>query len=162
MDAVGGKGGGDAGEESGRGGGVDEELFGGVAHAGALSLGVDNDGLGEGGISGGVEVDEALAVVVFDDGYGAVFGDETDEGFAAARDDAVEVLVELKEGVEGGAIGRGDELHGIGREAGGDEGARDECSRRGSLCVRSLGKRERRAERALGVFPKRKERRKRF
>ena len=100
---------------------VDEELLGGVAHAGALALGVDDDLFGHREIGGAVHVEEAHALVVFDDRDGAVAGDEADEALAAARDEAVDVLVELEQRVERGAVGRGDELHGVGGQAGGGE-----------------------------------------
>ena len=81
------------------GGGVDEELLGGVSHAGALNLGVDQDFFRELRIGVAVDVDEAHAGVMLDDGNGGVLRDVTDEAFAAAGNDAVDQRVELEERV---------------------------------------------------------------
>ena len=126
MHSLGREGGGQAGQHGGGDVGVDEELLGGVAHAGALGLGVDQYPLGHYGIGGLVDVDEADAGVVLDDRDGGVLRDEADERFAAAGDDAVDELVELEEVVERGAVGGGDELDGVGGQAGLGEGALDE------------------------------------
>lgn len=45
---------------------------------------------------------------------------------AAARNDAVDQAIEFEQRVEGGAVGRGDELDGVGGEAGGGERGGDE------------------------------------
>ena len=110
---------------------MDEELLGGVAHAGALGLGVEENGLGHRQVGGFVHVNEAYAGVVLDNRNGGVLCDETDEALAAARDDAVDEGVELEKGVERGAVGGGDELHGVGGQAGVGKGAGDERGERG-------------------------------
>src|SRR5690606_16316755 len=72
---------------------MDEELFGGVADAGTLGLGVDEDFFRHREIGGAIDVNEADALEVFDDGNRAVVGDETDEALAAAGNDAVDERV---------------------------------------------------------------------
>ena len=68
---------------------------------------------------------------MLDDGDGGVLRDETDETLAAAGDDAVDERVELQQRVERGAVGGGDELYGVGGQAGVGEGAGDERGERG-------------------------------
>ena len=116
---------------------MDEELLGGVAGAGALDLGVDEQRLGECEVGGAVDVDEADALVVLDDRDRGVLGDETDERLAAAGDEAVDEVVELEERVERGAVGRGDELDGGRGQAGGGEGLGDQGGE-GGVAVEGL------------------------
>src|SRR5690606_36273096 len=66
-------------------------------------------------------VNETDPLEVFDDGDRAVVGNEADEGFAAAGNDAVDQRVELEQRGECGAIGRGNELHSVDRQRGGSE-----------------------------------------
>jgi len=97
---------------------VDEELFGGVADARALHLRIDDDLLGHFGIGVAIDVDETDALEMLDDGNGGVLRHEADEALAAARNDAVDESVELEQRGERGAVGRGDELDGVGGQAG--------------------------------------------
>ena len=63
---------------------------------------------------------------MFDDGNGGVLRHEADETLAAARNDAVDQAIEFEQRVEGGAVGRGNQLDGVGGEAGGGERGGDE------------------------------------
>ena len=105
---------------------MNEQLLGGVAGARARGLGVDGDRFGHREVGGGVHVDEAHALKMFDDGNGGVLRDEADEALAAARDDAMDERVEFEQRVEGGAVGRGNQLDGVGGETGGGERGGDE------------------------------------
>ena len=94
---------------------MDKEVFGGVADARTLALGVFNDAFGKIEISVLVHIDIAYALVVFDDGYAGVFRDKADESFTTAGDNAVDEFVEPEEDVEGFAVGGGDELYSFSR-----------------------------------------------
>src|ERR1019366_3276981 len=76
--------------------GVDEYLLGGVANARPLGLGVDENFFRKVRVGVAVDVDEAHAGVVLDNGNGGVFCDVADEALAATRNDAVDERVELE------------------------------------------------------------------
>ena len=59
---------------------------------------------------------------MFDHGDTAVLYGKADEPFATTGDDAVDGVVLLEEDFKGGAVGGGDDLHGVGVDAGGFEG----------------------------------------
>ena len=126
-----GKGAREGGQKCRRDGAVDEQLFRGVARAGPLYLRVERDGFGHREVGGGIDVDEAHALVVLDDGDGAVGRDKTDEAFAAAGNHAVDELVELEQSGERGAVGRGDELDGVFGQIRGGQRLANQCGERG-------------------------------
>src|SRR6185295_14096124 len=120
---------GEAGDELGHealgDGAIDEDGLDGVAHAGALDLGVLDDGEGDGEIGGGVDVDVAHALVVLDHRDAGVIADVADQALAAAWDAEVDEIVEPDEVGDGFAIGCRDELDSVGRELGGGEAVHD-------------------------------------
>ena len=69
---------------------VDEEGLGGVAHAGALRLGVEDDGERLGDVDVGVHVDVAVAHPGLDDRHEGLAHDRADEVRAATRDEHVD------------------------------------------------------------------------
>ena len=97
---------------------VKEEVFDGVADcaAGVAGLGVDADVCDElfDAAGGAVDVDVAVTGVVFEDGDGGLGDDGADEGFAAAGDDEVDVLIEFEDEGDEGAVSGFDELDGVG------------------------------------------------
>ena len=95
-----------------------QELFGRVAHARALYLGIHHNRLGQVRFRRPVDIDEANAGVMLDDGNGAVFRHEPDQFFAAAGNDAMDVCVQFEHRRERGAVGRGYELHRVSRQSG--------------------------------------------
>ena len=111
----------DAGEEAGGGRAVDEQGLDGVADPGALGLGVDDDADGRVGIDACIDVDVAVAGVVFQDGHPRLGGDAADQALAAAGDGQVDELGQAQQVADGRAVGGRDELDGRGGEAGRDE-----------------------------------------
>ena len=97
--------------------GMHEQRLGRVADAHALALAVDHDLAGHVEIGGRVDVHVAVAVEVFDDGHLGFGGDAANQAFAAARNRQVDVLGHRQELADGGAVGRADHLHRIGRQA---------------------------------------------
>ena len=96
----------------------DEDGFEGVADAGLLALGIDDDVGGHLQIGIGVDIDVADAVVVLDDGHAGAGDDFFDQTFAAAWDDEIEVLIHLGHVLDAGAVGEGDELDAVVRKPG--------------------------------------------
>ncbi len=113
---------GEARQEGGGDGAIDEEGFDGVADAGALAFGVDGEGLGHVGIGVVVDVEVADAIVVFDDGDASVFDHNLNKAVTATGDEEVHKASESAEGGDGGTVGGGDELNGCGGKAGLFEG----------------------------------------
>ena len=97
---------------------VDNEVFGRVADAGTLALGVDGDLDGRLTVDRLVEVDIADTLVMLDDRHAGVFSDKADKSLAAPGNEAMDVLIQLQEHAEGVAVNRRDELDGIGRQTG--------------------------------------------
>jgi hypothetical protein len=83
---------------------VDEQRFDGVADAGTLAFGVDDDILRHVEIGIAVDVHVAHALVVFDDGDARFFRDGANQPFPAARDAEVDQVIELQQLVDGGAV----------------------------------------------------------
>ena len=113
--------------------GMDQQRLGRVAHAHPLALGVDHQPLGHLGVGRAVEVDVAIAGVVLDDRHAGLFAHAADQALAAAGDGHVDVLRHAEQFAHGGAVGRGDQLHGVGRQPGlGGRLGQDLDDRRGS------------------------------
>ena len=71
---------------------VHEQRLGGVAHAGALGLGVEHDRLRVIQVGGGVDVDVAVAGGGVDDGHGGHRLQRLLEALAAAGDDQIDAV----------------------------------------------------------------------
>ena len=101
---------------------VEEQVLDRVADraAGVAGLGVHADvaDLLVHAVDGGVDVDVAVAGEVLEDRDRRILDDRADEALAAAGDDQVDVLVELEQERDEGAVGRFDELHGGGIDRG--------------------------------------------
>ena len=95
-----------------------QQRLGRVAHAQPLALGVDGDRLGHVEIGGAVDVDVAVAGEVLDDRHLGFGRDAANQPFAAARNGHVDVLRQREKMADRLAIGRGDQLHGVGGQAG--------------------------------------------
>ena len=92
---------------------VDNHAFHGVAHAGALRLGVDEDVHRLVDVGGLVHVHVADAVEVLDHGNLALFHDGADQAFAAAGNHEVDAVVTLQEHAHQVVARFGHELHGV-------------------------------------------------
>ena len=101
-------------EQLARDGGVDEERVERVAHVGALRLGVVDDALRLADVCGGVDVDVDDSDAAGNGGHGGVLAHVLDEALPSARDEEVEVFVEVDHLVDDGAVGVRYELHGLG------------------------------------------------
>ena len=77
---------------------MDQERLGGVAHADALGLGIDDDVHRRLEIGAGVDVDVAVARSGLDDGDGGLLDDGTDEPGPAARHESIDQTVGAHEG----------------------------------------------------------------
>ena len=109
---------GEARKQGGRDRGVDQHRFGRTADADAAQLGVEDDGLGLGGIRLGVDVGVAQAFEVADDGDARFLLHAGDEALAAAGHDNIELAAEAGEKMaDSRAIGRLHELDRILRQA---------------------------------------------
>ena len=94
---------------------VDQERLGGVAHADALGLGVDDDVHRGLQVGAGVDVDVAVARSGLDDGDGGLLDDGADEPGPSPRHQGVDQAVGAHEGacpVPTGGIDAGDEVCG--------------------------------------------------
>ncbi len=87
---------GDARDERCSGVRVDQQGLQGIANAGSLGLGVDDDRFGLVEIGGTVDEDVTDAFVVLDHRDTGVLHNETDQALAAARDDQVDTLLLLE------------------------------------------------------------------
>ena len=96
---------------------VQQQGLHGVAHAGPLGLGVDDDALGVLEVGGLVHVDVADAFVVLDDRHAGLLHHGLDEALAAAGDDDVHVARVRQQGVHEGMVGLAHELHAAGVDA---------------------------------------------
>ena len=95
--------------------GVDQERLGGVAHADALGLGVDDNVHRGLQIGAGVDVDVAVARSGLDDGDGGLLDDGADEPGPSPRHQGVDEAVSAHEGagpIPTGGIDAGDEVCG--------------------------------------------------
>src|SRR5699024_234607 len=101
------------------------QRFHGVAGAQPLGLGVDGDGNGLVAIGVVVDVDVADAVEVLDDRHLGVFGHELDQATTAARHDDVDVIGHGQQRRNRFAVGGGDDLHRVRRQAGVGQAAGD-------------------------------------
>ena len=100
-------------------GAVDEQRFGGAAHAGAAHLGVEHDARRHREIGGGVHVDVADALEMGEDRHPRLRLHPRDEALAAARHDHVEGAVEAgQHGADGRAVAGRHQLNGVLRQAG--------------------------------------------
>ena len=112
LDPLGAHGGGEARNEGFGDVLVDEQGLHGIAHAGALHLGVQGDLLGFGKVGAGIDEDVTDPLVVFDHRNPRMLGDETDQPLTAAGDDQVDLLLALEQFQDGGAVGGLDHLQG--------------------------------------------------
>ena len=102
---------------------VKEQMLDGVADraAGIAGFGVDADVADllfhAGDVA--IDVDVAVAGEMLEHGDGGFCDDGADEALAAAGDDQVDVLIELEEMRDEGAVGGFDELHGVGESTAG-------------------------------------------
>ena len=69
-------------------------------------------------VGGAVHVEDADAVVMFDDGHPRVLDDGFDEGLATTRDEQIDVFVHLREVAYGLAVGVRDEQDAVGGQTG--------------------------------------------
>ncbi len=99
---------------------VHEQRLGGVAHAGALGLGVEDDRQRLLEVGGGVDVDVAVAGGGVDDGHGGDCLQRVLEALAAARDDQVDAVLLGGELGELLAPAAGDEADAAVGQPGGD------------------------------------------
>ena len=88
-----------------------------VAHARALDLRVEHDGLGHLQIRTRVDEDVHESPIVLEDGHARVLGDPPHEGLTASGNDEIDEIGQLQHGADGGAVGDVDELDGLGRRA---------------------------------------------
>ncbi len=95
---------------------VDEQRLDGVADAGTLAFGVDDDLFRHVEIGVAVDVHVADALVVFDDGDARFFRDGANQPFPAARDAEVDQVIELQQFVDGGAVSRRDDGDAVRRQ----------------------------------------------
>ena len=107
---------------------VDEQALAGVAHGGALGLGVDEDGDRLVEVARLFDIDVAVARARLDDGDGGVFHGVADEPRAAAGDDDVYIplhLQKLRGALMGGIFDKLDEFGVVARLPDGalDDGA---------------------------------------
>ena len=84
--------GGDLRQKLGGDGAVNEQTFGGVAHAIAAVFGVVGDGDGHVDLRAGVNINVAVAVQVFDDRDGAGGDDSFNQPASAARNHHINVV----------------------------------------------------------------------
>ena len=98
--------------------GMDQQRLGRVAHAQPLALRVHGQPLGHIGIGRAIDVDVAVAGKMLDDRHAGFFAHAADEALAAAGNGHVDQLGHAEQLAHGGAIGRGDQLHGVGRQPG--------------------------------------------
>jgi len=104
---------------------VYEERLDGIAHAGALDLGVERDLGGHGEIGGLVHVEGTDAVVMFDDRDAGGFHHGLDQATATAGDEQVDDACAFAEQTDRVAVGDRHKLDGRGGQAGGGEAARE-------------------------------------
>ena len=123
--AGGGEVGGEQGQQGRRDGGVDQQGFGGAADAGAAQLGVGEHGAGHRRVGGGVDIGVAQPLGMGEHGDAGFGLHPFDQGFAAARDDEVDLAGGGEHGGDIGAVGRGRDLHGGIRQAGGAQAGGD-------------------------------------
>ena len=100
---------------------VHEQALGGVAHARALAFRVDEDVFRHFEVGGGVHVNVAVAGAGFDDGDGRVHDDRLNKTCAAARNENVQIAVQLhhlRRGLAGGVL---NEVDGVFGQAAGSE-----------------------------------------
>ena len=90
---------------------VDQQRLGGVADAGALDLGVDDDLDRHREVAAGINVDVAIALVMLEDRHLGLGDDPADQALAAARNRQIDELGQAQELADGLAVGRRDQLH---------------------------------------------------
>ena len=95
-----------------------QQRLGRVAHAHPLAFRVHGQPLGHLGIGRAIDVDVAIAGKMLDDRHAGFFAHAADEALAAAGNGHVDRLGHAEQLAHGGAIGRGDQLHGVGRQPG--------------------------------------------
>src|SRR5262249_59066901 len=94
---------------------VDQQTFGRVAHSGPLTLGVEQDALGHLQVGAPVHVDVAIAHVVLQHRHACLGRHSPNQALPAAGNDKVDVVVQLEQVADGGAVGGGHELDGVTR-----------------------------------------------
>jgi hypothetical protein len=107
---------------------VHEQALQGVANAGALHLGVLDDGQGLLLIGVLVDIDVADALVVLEDRHGRILDHGPDEPLAAARDDHVYVLVQGQQVLDRGPVRGRHDLHAALGQTGRLQGTAQETS----------------------------------
>ena len=115
------QGGGDVGEEAFRHIAVHEQRLGGVAHAHPLTLRVDGDGLCHRQIGRPIHVHVAVACEVLEHRHPRLGTDPPDERFATPGDHDVDEVVHLQKRAHRLPVGGIDQLHAVGRQAGGHD-----------------------------------------
>ena len=91
-----------------------QQTFQRVAHAGALHLAVKNNLHRCVQIGICINIGVAHALEMLEHGHGGSFGDGAHKALAAARNDNINIAVELAQGVDGLVSGNGHKLGGIG------------------------------------------------
>ena len=117
LDALAPEGLGSHGEEARGGLAMDEQGLGGVADAGTLGLGVDDDLHGHRQVGIGIDEDVTVPRVMLQDRHPGLGHDPTNQALAATRDGQVDPVGHPQKMADGRPIGRGDELHGVHRQA---------------------------------------------
>ena len=106
------------GQEAVRAGLVHQNRLDGVAHAGALRLGVLDDAKRHGEVGLGMHVDVAVALPRLDDGHAGLLDAGLDKRVAAARDEDVHEAVRTHELDGLFAVGAQDDGGAVGRKSG--------------------------------------------
>src|SRR5690606_13839358 len=107
-----------------------QQCFHGAANAVAIGFGVNSDVVCHVEIGVTVDVQVAVAVQVFDQGYLGIGTQAGDQALAATRNDDIDVIGHGDQFAHGGAVGGVDHLYGVGRQAGiGQSGLNDGTQR---------------------------------
>ncbi len=97
---------------------VHKQRFHGIAHGGALDLGVHRDFLGHLQVGFGIHINMTNALVMFDDRHLRGFSDRADQAFAATGHAQIHVLRQRKQLAYRFTVGGGHDLDGVLRETG--------------------------------------------
>ena len=93
---------------------MDQHRFGGIAHAWPTGLGVQQDPLSHLEVGGIVHVDVAVADTRLDGRHLRVTDHRVDQACSPARDHHIDQAAGLDQVRDGGAVGCGDQLYGVG------------------------------------------------
>src|SRR5438552_8078251 len=100
---------------------MDQQALGGVADAGPLALGVDNEPLRHVEVRRTIDVHVAVPLVVLEHRHARLGSHAADQALAASRDDQIDQLVQPQEMADRLPVRRLDQLYGIARQSRLDE-----------------------------------------